>query len=66
MKGSLPKISHAILVWYKMYRLNDINFVLQDTPGFIVNRLLVPYIMESIRMLERGKKWRTISKKNSN
>ena len=26
----------------------------QDTPGFIVNRLLVPYIMESIRMLERG------------
>ena len=66
VKGSLPKISHAILVWCKMYRLNDINFVLQDTPGFIVNRLLVPYIMESIRMLERGKKWRTISKKNSN
>lgn len=26
----------------------------KDTPGFIVNRLLVPYIMESIRMLERG------------
>ena len=49
-----------------MYRLNDINFVLQDTPGFIVNRLLVPYIMESIRMLERGKKWRMISKKNIN
>ena len=45
-----------------MYRLNDINFVSQDTPGFIVNRLLVPYIMESIRMLERGKKWRMISK----
>ena len=66
MKGSLPEISHTILVWCKMYRLNDINFVLQDTPGFIVNRLLVPYIMESIRMLERGKKWRMISKKNIN
>ena len=63
VKGSLPKISHTILVWCKMYRLNDINFVSQDTPGFIVNRLLVPYIMESIRMLERGKKWRMISKK---
>lgn len=26
----------------------------KDTPGFIVNRLLVPYLGESIRMLERG------------
>ena len=27
---------------------------LQDTPGFIVNRLLVPYMAEAVRMLERG------------
>lgn len=26
----------------------------KDTPGFIVNRLLCPYLMESVRMLERG------------
>ena len=26
----------------------------QDTPGFIVNRLLVPNLMEAVRMVERG------------
>ena len=26
----------------------------QDTPGFIVNRLLVPYMLDSIRLLEQG------------
>ncbi|XP_014675593.1 PREDICTED: hydroxyacyl-coenzyme A dehydrogenase, mitochondrial-like isoform X4 [Priapulus caudatus] len=28
--------------------------LLEDTPGFIVNRLLMPYLGEAVRMLERG------------
>lgn len=32
-----------------------LSVCLQDTPGFVVNRLLVPYLLESVRLFERGK-----------
>ncbi|WVQ66948.1 uncharacterized protein L199_005139 [Kwoniella botswanensis] len=35
-------------------RMGKAPVTCNDTPGFIVNRLLVPYLLESIRMVERG------------
>lgn len=38
--------------WGKAMGKTTVNCI--DTPGFIVNRLLVPYLMEAIRLVERG------------
>lgn len=35
-------------------KLGKVCITCKDTPGFVVNRLLVPYMAESVRMLERG------------
>ncbi|KER26473.1 hypothetical protein T265_13984 [Opisthorchis viverrini] len=34
--------------------LDKVPIACQDTPGYIVNRLLLPYLLDSIRMVERG------------
>jgi 3-hydroxybutyryl-CoA dehydrogenase len=35
-------------------KLGKIPILAQDTPGFIVNRLLVPYLLYAIRVYEQG------------
>ncbi|XP_037800986.1 hydroxyacyl-coenzyme A dehydrogenase, mitochondrial-like [Penaeus monodon] len=42
----------AMCAWGK--NMGKVTVECKDTPGFIVNRLLVPYMFESVRMLERG------------
>lgn len=42
----------AMQAWGKA--MGKVTVSAKDTPGFIVNRLLVPNLMESIRMVERG------------
>jgi len=42
----------AMMEWGKA--MGKVCITCKDTPGFVVNRLLVPYIAEAIRMYERG------------
>jgi 3-hydroxyacyl-CoA dehydrogenase len=42
-----------ITAWGKA--LGKTTITCKDTPGFVVNRLLVPLMAEAVRMLERGK-----------
>merc|ERR1719341_575201 len=43
---------NAMVAWGKAMKKMTVDC--KDTPGFIVNRLLVPYILEAVRMVERG------------
>ena len=47
-----PKVFDALVAFSK--KLGKVPVSCKDTPGFIVNRLLVPYIMEALRLVERG------------
>jgi 3-hydroxybutyryl-CoA dehydrogenase len=42
----------ALYVFAK--KLGKVPILAQDTPGFVVNRLLVPYLIYAIRMYEQG------------
>jgi len=50
--GTSDETFSAIEAWGKA--LGKVTVQCRDTPGFIVNRLLIPYVAEAIRMLERG------------
>jgi len=43
---------NAMVAWGKAMKKMTVDC--KDTPGFIVNRLLVPYLMEAVRLVERG------------
>eukprot|EP00088_Acartia_fossae_P068165 TRINITY_DN858_c0_g1_i2.p1 TRINITY_DN858_c0_g1~~TRINITY_DN858_c0_g1_i2.p1 ORF type:complete len:309 (+),score=119.81 TRINITY_DN858_c0_g1_i2:38-964(+) len=43
---------NSMVAWGKA--MKKVTVDCKDTPGFIVNRLLVPYLMEAVRMVERG------------
>ena len=43
---------NALVDWGKA--MGKVTLNCKDTPGFIVNRLLVPIKLEAIRMVERG------------
>jgi len=42
----------AMMAWGKA--MKKVTVKAKDTPGFIVNRLLVPYMLEAVKMVERG------------
>lgn len=42
----------AVMAWGKA--TGKVTITCKDTPGFVVNRLLIPLMCEAIRMMERG------------
>lgn len=46
-------ITYNALVGYAK-SIGKIHITCKDTPGFIVNRLLVPYVYDAVSMLDRG------------
>lgn len=49
---TLPEVDDALFAFAKSLKKKPIRA--KDTPGFIVNRLLMPLNREAVRMVERG------------
>mmetsp|Transcript_17167 Transcript_17167/g.35756 ORF Transcript_17167/g.35756 Transcript_17167/m.35756 type:complete len:333 (+) Transcript_17167:146-1144(+) len=47
-----PEVFDKTMAW--VGQIGKVGVTCRDTPGFIVNRLLVPNLMQAILMLERG------------
>jgi 3-hydroxyacyl-CoA dehydrogenase len=43
---------NKLVEWGKA--IGKVTITCKDTPGFVVNRLLVPLMAEAVRMMERG------------
>lgn len=52
VKDTSDDTFNALLDYCKS--INKVPVSCRDTPGFIVNRLLLPYMMDAMKMLERG------------
>jgi 3-hydroxybutyryl-CoA dehydrogenase len=50
----LPGEETVRRAWAFVQALGKTPVAAQDTTGFIVNRLLVPYLLEAVRLLESG------------
>mgnify|MGYP000441091797 CR=1 FL=1 len=48
MKGKVDQARTLIDSWGK------VTVLAKDTPGFIVNRLLIPYLLDAVRVFEQG------------
>jgi len=47
-----PEVFDQCMQWVS--DINKVGVKCRDTPGFIVNRLLVPNLMQAIALVERG------------
>ena len=54
--GRTPMTDDAVFADVSAFaaKLPKVVVAAQDTPGFVVNRLLVPYLLDAIRVLESG------------